>query len=187
MAHELGGPMLLLTVGPAASGKSTLLSQLIAADTVDEVVSTDALRAELGMPPAETATTYAAARQRVRDALDKGHVVAVDSTNVRRRDRADWLAVATSSGARAVAVRVGVGLDLEQLLVRDGGRDRHVPRDVIAGQLAMARAITPEVLTGEGFTVAEVEWDPDRAQACLVVRDEDHHPVHERDAAAALG
>lgn len=56
-----------------------------------------------------------------------------------------------------MAVRVGVGLDLEQLLVRDGRRDGHVPRDVIAGQLAMARVITPGVLTGEGFTVVQLD------------------------------
>lgn len=153
--HELDGPTLLLTVGPAASGKSTLLRQLVTAGIVDEVVSTDVVRAEHGLAPGETATTYALARDRVRAVLADGLVVAVDATNVRRRDRADWLAVATSCGARAVAVRVGVGLDLEQLLVRDGGRDRHVPRDVIAGQLAMARAITPEVLIGEGFIVVE--------------------------------
>lgn len=154
--HELVGPALLLTVGPAASGKSTLLAGLVAAGVVHQVVSTDAVRAELGLAPDETATTYATARERVRDELAAGRVVAVDATNVRRRDRSEWLGVAISRGAGAFAVRVGVGLDLEQLLVRDDGRERHVPRDVIAGQLAMARAITPEVLTGEGFTVVEL-------------------------------
>ena len=150
---ELDGPALVLTVGPAASGKSTLLAGLLATRVVDEVVSTDAVRAELGLPPDETATTYATTRRRVANALAAGRVVAVDATNVRRRDRSDWLGLAISCGARALAIRTGVGLDLEQLLARDEGRDRHVPRDVIAGQLAMARAITPEVLRGEGFTV----------------------------------
>lgn len=155
-AHELDGPALLLTVGPAASGKSTLLRNLLAAGVVDRIVSTDAVRAELGLAPDETATTYEHTRERVRAALAEGLVAAVDATNVRRRDRAAWMAVAISSGATACAVRVGVGLDLEQLLVRDEGRERHVPKDAIAGQLAMARAITPEVLRGEGFTVVDV-------------------------------
>lgn len=154
--HELVGPALLLTVGPAASGKSTLLRRLVADGTVDVVVSTDAVRAELGLAPDETETTYRATRARARTALAEGLVVAVDATNVRRRDRSAWLAVAADSGVRAHAVRVGVGLDLDQLLTRDGARDRHVPRDVIAGQFAMARAITPESLTGEGFTVVQI-------------------------------
>lgn len=155
--HELAGPALLLTVGPAASGKSTLLRSLVAAGVVDAVVSTDAVRAELGLGPDETTATYRAARDRVRAALAEGLVVAVDATNVRRRDRSAWLAVASETGASAHAVRVGVDLDLDQLLVRDAGRDRHVPRDVIAGQFAMARAITPESLTGEGFTVTQLD------------------------------
>lgn len=157
--HELEGPAVLLTVGPAASGKSTLLSRLSGIGVVDGIVSTDAVRAELGLGPEETTTTYATARARVRAGLTAGCLMAVDATNVRARDRADWLAVAITCGARAYAIRVGVGLDLEQLLVRDGGRDRHVPRDVIAGQLAMARAITPEVLAGEGFTVVSAPSD----------------------------
>lgn len=154
--EELEGPALLLAVGPAAAGKSTLLGRLVAAGVVDEVVSTDAVRAELDLAPDETTASYRVARDRVRAALAEGLVVAVDATNVRRRDRSAWLAVASDCGARAHAVRVGVGLDLDQLLARDAGRDRHVPRDAIAGQFAMARAITPESLTGEGFTVVQL-------------------------------
>lgn len=154
--RDLAGPALLLTVGPAASGKSTLLRKLVAAGVVDAVVSTDAVRAELGLAPDETTATYRAARDRVRAALGEGLVVAVDATNVRRRDRSAWLAVASDGGAPAHAVRVGVDLDLDQLLARDAGRDRHVPRDAIAGQFAMARAITPESLAGEGFTVVQL-------------------------------
>lgn len=151
----LVGPTLVVTVGPAASGKSTILRQLIAAGSVDEVVSTDAVRAELGLAPDETTTTYATARARVREALEQGHVVAVDATNVRRADRAAWLAIAAAAGARAVALRVGIGLDLEQLLVRDEGRERHVPRDAIIEQLSLARESTPGVLAAEGFVVID--------------------------------
>ena len=157
--HLLSGPSLVLTVGPAAAGKSTVLGRLVAEGVVDLVVSTDAVRAELGLPAAETEVTYATARARVRGALAGGSVVAVDATNVRPADRAAWLAVAAGTGAVAVALRIGVGLDLEHLLVRDGGRDRHVPAPVIAEQLALARAATPAVLAGEGFVVV----DPARA------------------------
>lgn len=153
--HQLSGPSLLLTVGPAASGKSTLLGRLVADGVVDLVVSTDAVRAELGLAAAETAVTYATARARVAGALAAGDVVAVDATNVRPADRAAWLAVAERTGATAVALRVGVGLDVEHLLVRDAGRDRHVPARVIAEQLELARAATPAVLAAEGFVVLD--------------------------------
>lgn len=151
--HRLIGPTLVLTVGPAASGKSTLLRQLRADGAVDRVVSTDAVRGELGLPPDEVEMTYAIARRQVGDALREGCVVAVDATNVRAGDRAAWLAVA--AGATTLAVRVGVGLDLEQLLVRDTGRSRHVPAEVVAEQLVLARASTPEVLAAEGFDVID--------------------------------
>lgn len=153
--EHLDGPALVLTVGPAAAGKSTLLRRLIHDGVVDAVVSTDAVRAELGLAPAETDRTYATARARVRAHLDAGRVVAVDATNVRARDRAAWRAIAAGTGAATVAMRVGVGLDLEQLLVRDAGRDRHVPADVIADQLALAAASGPDVLRAEGFTVID--------------------------------
>ena len=158
MQHDLHlrAPSLVLTVGPAASGKSTLLRGLVADGVVDRVVSTDAVRAELGLPPAVTDTTYATTRGRVREALRAGQVVAVDATNVRPSDRAAWLRVATEAGgATVVALRVGVGLDVEQLLVRDAGRDRHVPADVIAEQLELAARSGPEVLAAEGLVVAD--------------------------------
>ena len=153
--HHVEGPTLLVTVGPAASGKSTLLRGLVTDGVVDAVVSTDRLRAELDLAPDEIDRTYATARRRVRDLLDDGLVVAVDATNVRATDRASWLAVAARSRAVPVAVRVGVGLDLEQLLVRDAGRDRHVPARVIRHQLTRAARTTPAVLVAEGFTVVD--------------------------------
>ena len=153
--HHVAGPALLLTVGPAAAGKSTLLRRLVADEVVDAVVSTDAVRAELGLAPDETAVTYATARARVGGHLAAGRVVGVDATNVRVRDRAAWSDVAGRSDAARIALRVGVGLDLEQLLVRDAGRDRHVPAEVMADQLALAARSTPAVLAAEGFTVVD--------------------------------
>jgi predicted kinase len=149
------GPALVLTVGPAASGKSTLLHELAAAGVVDATVSTDAVRAGLGLAPDETEMTYATVRGRVHELLAARRVVAVDATNVRAADRAVWLALARQHRATPVALRVGVGLDLEQLLVRDAARDRHVPAAVIAGQLALAAASGPAVLRAEGFTVID--------------------------------
>lgn len=152
---EVDGPCLVVTVGPAASGKSTLLRQLLQDGVLDEVVSTDAIRAELDLPAAETARTYATARRRVRALLGAGRVVAVDATNVRTQDRLMWQSLATRVGARAIALRVGLGLDLDDLVERDAGRDRHVPVDAIAQQLRLATTSQPDVLEVEGFSVID--------------------------------
>lgn len=150
MAIHLDGPCLVVTVGPAASGKSTVLRRLQADGRVDRVVSTDAIRAELGLDPAETRRTYALAHARVRAALDAGEVVAVDATHVRRRDRETLLALAAPYPA--VALRVGAGLDLAELVRRDAARDRHVPPHALASKLAEFRSEgAVEVLRAEPF------------------------------------
>lgn len=152
---EIEGPCLVLTVGPAASGKSTLLRRLADEGVLDEVVSTDAIRVELDLPPAETARTYATARRRVRGLLGEGRVVAIDATNVRTQDRLAWQTLAGRAGATAVALRVGTDLDLDDLLARDAARDRHVPPDAIQQQLRLAATSGVDVLEVEGFVVAD--------------------------------
>jgi predicted kinase len=149
---HLRAPALVLTVGPAASGKSTLLARLSGLGVLDLVVSTDALRAELGLAPDETDVTYAHARRRVVDGLRAGLLVAVDATNVRVSDRAAWRAVASDAGVdEVVALRVGVGVPVAQLALADAGRDRHVPVSVIAEQHALAAASGPAQLRAEGL------------------------------------
>lgn len=150
------GPALVLAVGPAASGKSTLLRRLLDDGVLDAVVATDRVRAELDLAPDETATAYRVARERVAAALADGAVVAVDATGLRVEDRAAWQDLARSCGATAsVALRVGAGLGLAELLARDASRDRHVPPDAIAEHLAQFRASGPDVLAAEGWTVVD--------------------------------
>lgn len=150
MAIHLDGPVLVVAVGPAASGKSTVLRRLHGTGVIDRVVSTDAIRAEHGLHPAETTRTYQLAHARLRGALAAGEVVAVDATNVRQSDRATMLEVAGEHPA--VALRVGAGLDLAELVRRDAGRDRHVPHEALASKLAEFQTEAAlEVLRGEPF------------------------------------
>lgn len=128
---HLRGPALLITVGPAASGKSTLLRRLQDLGVLDVVVSTDAVRSSLGLHPAETDRTYAETRRRVSLGLDAGLVVAADATNLRRSDRDAWRRIAHASSASLGAVRIGEGLTVDDLVARDAGRERHVPVDAI--------------------------------------------------------
>lgn len=159
-ASQRRGPVLLLTVGPAASGKSTHLTRMLADGALDEVVSTDVIRAELGLAPDETEAAYREARRRVAAALRAGRAVAVDATNVRPRDRARWQRLARGVGpVPVVALRTGDGLDVEALLRRDAGRERHVPAAAIAQQVDLyRRTASPAQLLAEGFaTVLDAE------------------------------
>lgn len=161
----LVGPTLVVPVGPAAAGKSTWLRAQSGAGVLDLVVSTDAVRAELGLDPADTATAYAEAHRRVRAALGAGRVVALDATNVDPRARAVVLDLARGAGAAAVAVRIGVGLTLAELMARDARRDRHVPVRALATKHRQFTAYgRPERLLAEGFDAVA---DADR---CELVR-----------------
>jgi predicted kinase len=149
---HLRGPALLITVGPAASGKSTLLGRLHGLGVVDVVVSTDAIRAALGLADTETERTYAEARRRVRLGLEAGLVVASDATNLRPADRAAWRAIADTARSGLAAIRLGDDLTVDDLVARDAGRARHVPAAAIREHLAQLRTdATPEVLRGEGL------------------------------------
>ena len=153
---HLRGPALLITVGPAASGKSTFLRGLHDRGLVDRVVSTDAVRAELGVHPAETERTYVESRRRVSEALGAGLVVAADATNLRPSDRHGWRRIARAASASLAAVRVGQGLTVADLLDRDAARQRHVPADAIREHLErFATSASPEVLASEGLAFIE--------------------------------
>lgn len=148
--------MLLITVGPAASGKSTFLRRLQDLGVVDTVVSTDAVRAELALHPAETERTYTETRRRVSEGLDAGRVVAADATNLRPSDRHAWRRVARAARAPLAAVRIGAELSLEDLVARDAGRNRHVPTDAIREHLERFRTeASAGVLDSEGLVFVD--------------------------------
>jgi predicted kinase len=160
------GPALLIAVGPAAAGKSTVLRRLAALGVVDTVVSTDAVRAELGLDPAETEHTYTVAHHRAAAALHAGLVVAFDATNVRPADRRPLCDLAATTGADAVAVRVGTGLSMAELAARDASRARHVPVAVLASKREEFTTLAGrDVLAAEPFA-AVVDAESTRFVRC---------------------
>jgi predicted kinase len=147
-----------MTVGPAASGKSTLLAALQRTGVVDRVVSTDAIRIEHGLDFAETTRTYGIAHGQVRRGLAAGEVVAVDATNVTVADRSLLRRVA--SPHPTIALRVGSGVTLDELIRRDAGRARHVPAHALAAKLAAFETeATREILRAEPFAAVIVAED----------------------------
>lgn len=157
-----GGPCLVVAVGPAASGKSTLLRALLAAGDVDELVDTDVVRAEHGLGAAERERTYALTEQRVRRHLLDDLRVALDATNLTTDTRDRWYRAAKETGATVALVAMPV-LDLGELTARDAARDRHVPEDVIALMHEQQRnEATVSVLRYEGEQAARVYGIPVR-------------------------
>lgn len=137
---------LIILVGPPASGKSTW-GKKFADDNNVVLVSTDAIRKEIGSGEADQSVSAAAfgiARQRVSAALAQGKSAMIDATSVNRKARRDWINLGRGHGAYIVAVAFEVPRD--ELLRRDAQRERHVGEEVIDRFIGKyARPTTDEV------------------------------------------
>lgn len=81
------GQKLTVLIGPSGAGKSTWAA---ANHQPDEIVSSDAIRTELGMPLAnqgDQSPVFAELRRRVAARLSSGRSAVIDATNLRAEDR----------------------------------------------------------------------------------------------------
>lgn len=125
-------PRLLVTVGPAGSGKSTF----VGTQQVDEVVSLDELRSSRG-DRADQRANPAVLRDgldRLDKALARGGTVVWDATALNRHQRAT---VATAAAGRdALVTHVVMVVGEEEALRRNASRQHPVPPAVSAAQFA---------------------------------------------------
>lgn len=133
------GRRLLLPVGPAACGKSRLLDHLVTLGMLDAVVSTDALREEHGLAPAERDATYTLAEAAVASSTG---TVALDATNLVPSHRQRWYALAARCAIDTVVLGRMPDVPLETLIARDAARTRHVPTEVIEEMHATVPSLT---------------------------------------------
>ncbi|HEY4751673.1 MAG TPA: AAA family ATPase, partial [Candidatus Limnocylindrales bacterium] len=101
---RLPDPCLVVLVGAAGAGKTTLAGRLFAAD---EVLSSDAYRELIAGDPTDqraTAPAFAALHRAVRRRLAQGLLTVVDATSVSPRDRRPLVRAAGAAGVPAVAV-----------------------------------------------------------------------------------
>ena len=138
---------LTLMVGVSGSGKSTHAAKLARA-TGATIVEPDAIRKELtgdASDQSRNGEVFRLAHSRAEAILLDGKSVVVDATNLDRKTRAEWVAIARRCGAEARAVVVDTPVDVAKK--RNRSRDRVVPLDVIDKQ---ARRLCPPT-SDEGF------------------------------------
>lgn len=168
-ALELPDPSLVLLLGAAASGKSTLARRLFAAD---EILSSDALRAAVSGDEADQRASRLAFRilhREVERRLAAGRLVVVDATNARRDHRRPLLAMAAAHGIPAAAIAIDLPLDV--VLAQNAGRARRVDPDVIERQHAGVRAVIEEGrLRAEGFVAVAILRSAEAVAAFRVER-----------------
>jgi len=170
---DLPVPSLVVLIGPAGAGKTTLAARLFGRS---EVVSSDALRGVLSGDEADQRATrpaFGILHREVRDRLAAGRLVVVDATNVEASARMALRRLAAAAAVPAIAV--AIHLPPTEVHRRNAGRaGRVVPPDVVDRHLALleglgsAPATIEARLRAEGFAAVHVLSAPDEIDATSV-------------------
>jgi len=162
-------PSLVVLVGAAGAGKSTLAARLFAAD---EIVSSDALRALISGDESDQRVSGVAFRilhRTVGRRLARGQLTVVDATNTEKTVRRPLVARARAAGIPVSAIV----LDIEPAAVakQNAGRSRIVDDEVIQRHLdAVRRTVDGDALALEGFDQVVVVRTPRDALALTIDR-----------------
>ena len=151
MVIELPEPCLVVLVGAAGAGKSTLAARLFARD---EVLSSDAQRALLTGDEADqavTKTAFAILHRQLAQRMAAGRTTVVDATNVTSFARRSLVRRATAAGVPSVAIVLDLAPEL--VMARNATRlGRIVPEAAVRRQLAdLARSLRRGDLESDGF------------------------------------
>ncbi len=151
---EVPVPGLVVLVGAAGAGKSTLASRLFGPE---EILSSDALREQVSGDPADqraTRTIFAILHRELRHRLVAGRLVVVDATNVERAARLQLLRAAREVGVPAIAVAILAGPS--DVHARNAGRPgRPVPVDVVDRHFAAIARIGSDSVSARAALLAE--------------------------------
>ena len=152
-------PSLVVLVGAAGAGKSTLAARLFGPD---EIVSSDALRAVVSGDEADQRVSGIAFRilhRTVAKRLAEGRLTVVDATNTVGSVRRPMVSRARAAGVPAYAIVLD--LDGEAVRRQNAGRSRVVDSEVIDRHLAAVRqAVDRDRLASEGFDEIVVLGSP---------------------------
>lgn len=143
---------LVVLIGPAGSGKTTLAARLFPKDAV---LSSDAFRARIGTGESDQSVSgaaFAALHRAAEARLFAGQTTIIDATSLAPGARASLIRQARRHRATAVAIVLDLPADL--VLARNGGRaDRVVPESAVRRHLATLEGVTDRRLADEGFGI----------------------------------
>jgi predicted kinase len=154
-------PGIVVLIGAAGAGKSTLAAHLFAAA---DIVSSDDVRRWVAGDPADqraTRVAFSIVHREVRRRLAAHELAVVDATNVERHARQTLLRIGRIAGVGAVAIVVRTQPD--EVHARNAGRtERVVPAEVVERHLSAVaalgddtRAVTSRLMS-EGFATVHV-------------------------------
>lgn len=155
-------PALIVLIGAAGSGKTTLAARLFGGDS-RAILSSDAFRAAVAGDEADqrvTRTAFAILHRELERRLTARRTTVVDATNVTAFARRALVRRAAAHDIPSIALV----LDLESRVVlsRNAGRaGRVVPAEAVLRQLAdLGRSLAPGRLDSEGFRAVHVLRTP---------------------------
>jgi protein phosphatase len=163
-------PSLVVLVGPAGAGKSTLASRHFAPD---EILSSDVFRAAIAGDAGDQRATrpaFAALHRALTRRLAAGRLTVVDATNVERHARRALLRRASFAGVPAIAIVLD--LPAAVVLARNAARNgRVVDPTVVVAHLALLRsALHGGTIAAEGWASIVTINDPLALDALVVER-----------------
>lgn len=167
---RIANPSLVVLIGAAGAGKSTFARRWFRAD---EILSSDAIRAELGRGEDDqriSRTAFALLHRRLAARLAAGLLTVVDATNVQA---AAWRALLARRPDPAFpAIALVLELPPAMVQARNLARlGRVVPAAVVDRQLAAVARVTDDRLVSDGFSAIHRVADASRVE---VARDAPH-------------
>ena len=181
---EVPVPGLVVLVGAAGAGKTTLATRLFARS---EVLSSDALRAAVGGDEADQRATRPAFRilhREVRERLAAGRLVVVDATNVEAAARSALRHLAVAAAVPTIVIVIH--LPPAEIHSRNAARaGRVVPPHVVDRHLARLHGLgaSPETIAArlhaEGFATVHVLSSAAEIDAAAVRRVDAAEPERE--------
>jgi protein phosphatase len=167
---EIPDPSLVLLIGAAGAGKSTLAARLF---DPDEVLSSDAYRARIAGDAADQRATRAAFDQLHRalaTRLGAGRLTVLDATNLERSARRAGIVRARAAGMPIVAIVLDLPAAI--VLAQNARRtERIVDRAVVGRHLAAVRStVDGGQLAAEGFDVIVLLGSPEAADTLRIER-----------------
>jgi protein phosphatase len=167
---RLPDPCLVVLIGAAGAGKSTLAARLFPPESI---LSSDAFRAVVSGDAGDqraTRTAFSILHRQLENRMAGRHTTAIDATSVTSYARRALVRRAAAQGIPAVAIVLD--LDVDVVLAQNAGRNGPVvPEEVVRRHHAdLARSLRPGGLDREGFALIHRIRTPDELDRLTVDR-----------------